>query len=88
MTDRTDQAAELMHRIRHQIFHGVTTMGQCPRCGQKSRGSGVCASCLGIELDNLIGSEGVGIRYVIACKEQRERELAVLRAAGGDDERG
>lgn len=83
-----DQAAMMMSRIRHQIFTpDVTTMGVCPRCHSTSRGAGVCAECVGIDLDALLSSVA-GSSYVRACRDQRWAENRVLEKAEGDDECG
>lgn len=82
MTDIEQQARDIMSRIRHQIFTPeVTTMGNCPKCGGRRRGSGVCAGCLGNELDEVCGRDGSGLRYVVACRRNRDAELGVLRRA-------
>lgn len=78
-----DQARELMAAIRAQVFvPEVTTMGPCPRCGESSRGAGVCRNCLGADLDAMTDSMD-GTVYVYACEALREAERAVLDEAGG-----
>lgn len=86
-----DQAVMMMSRIRYQIFTpDVTTMGACPRCGKSSRGGGVCAKCIGRDLDALLGLVPGdlcrGTCYAIACADQRRAEDAVLAIAEGADE--
>lgn len=87
-----DRARDIMGRIRYQIFTPeVTTMGNCPKCGGRSRGAGVCAACLGKELDALIGGSR-GSSYAATCKGQRIAEDRILVAAealaGGGEECG
>ncbi len=75
------QAVMMMSRIRYQVFTpGVTTMGACPRCKATSHGAGVCAECIGKDLDALLGSSD-GAIYVQACRVARASENAVLAAA-------
>ena len=39
--------ADDLFRLRYQVIRpSVTTMGACPKCGEPSRGSLVCADCL------------------------------------------
>ena len=88
MTDPTAKARELMAAIRYQVFRPeVTTMGRCScpcGCESSARGSGMCAECIGMELDSLIDGDG-GTAYVYACVVQRDAELAVLEALGGGE---
>lgn len=84
--NREQKARELMAAIRYQVHRPeVTTMGRCPRCGESSRGAGVCADCLGFELGDLLDSS-VGMDYTDACIAQREAEMRVLAALGGGRE--
>lgn len=80
-----EQAARaLIGRIRYQVFApDVTTMGVCPECGHRSRGSDRCARCLGRELETLCG-DGSGLRYVQAMFRARDAEREVLRMVGGE----
>ena len=40
-------AHDTLFSLRYQVMRpAVTTMGDCPQCGESSRGSGVCADCL------------------------------------------
>ena len=82
MTDPAAKARELMAAIRYEVFRPeVTTMGSCScacGCCTPARGSGVCADCLALELDELIDSSA-GTNYVYACEAQRDAEMAVLR---------
>ena len=86
MTDPAAKARELMAAIRREVFRPeVTTMGACANvCGDAARGSGVCRSCLGAELDAITDSMA-GTAYVYACEAQRRAEQAVVDAAGGGD---
>ena len=75
------KARELMAAIRYQVHRPeVTTMGRCScpcGCESSARGSGMCAECIGMELDSLIDSSA-GTAYVYACEAQRDAEMAVL----------
>lgn len=84
MGDRIQQARDLMAAIRREVFRPeVTTMGACANgCGDAARGSGVCRSCLGAELDAITDSMA-GTAYVYACEAQRDAEMAVLREVRG-----
>ena len=86
MTDPAAKARELMAAIRYQVHRPeVTTMGRCScpcGCESSARGSGMCAECIGMELDSLIDGDG-GTAYVYACVVQRDAERAVLEALGG-----
>lgn len=76
---------QILWRIRHQIFHGVTTLGACPDCGHVSRGSGRCAVCIvDKELTPLVGAY-LANEYHAACKRQRAVELRILGMGGGRD---
>lgn len=81
-----DQAVMMMGCIRYQVFTPeVTTMGACPRCGEGSRGAGVCAACVGKDLDALLTSD-MGRRYVRACVILRSAENVTLAMAEGLDD--
>ena len=81
MTDPAAKARELMAAIRYQVHRPeVTTMGRCScpcGCESSARGSGMCAECIGMELDEVIDSSA-GTAYVYACEAQRDAEMAVL----------
>lgn len=68
--EELDQAGSLMAAIRYQVFlPPVTTMGDCPHCGKRSRGSAQCADCLSEQLDEIVGAP-TGARFLALCRRQ------------------
>lgn len=76
-----DQAGVLMAAIRYQVFlPPVTTMGDCPNCGKRSRGSAQCADCLAEQLDSVVGAP-TGARFLALCRRQLKEAREGVEAA-------
>lgn len=87
MDDELEQLAELTASIRYQVNRPpVTKMGNCPKCGEGSRGASECADCLGAKIDNIVGSD-VGTRYVARMRRLHAdaARLAAAREAAEED---